>query len=151
LSSWPVAPRDGDPGATDAAAGPPRTQGRSVRQRLWRRCAARNQHHSRARPPPEEAAGRAQSDHRNRDAPRTGIPPRRAEGGAVMFDRNSLVTQLGWRLGIVLSIGTLLQMAWLFVHFRGLEAGNAEAGLMCELLDFFKDVAWTTPVIGIAT
>src|SRR5262245_48332440 len=68
-----------------------------------------------------------------------------------MFDRNPLVAQLGWRLGIVLSIGTLLQMAWLFVHFRGVETGHAEAGLMCELLDFFKDVAWTTPVIGVAT
>src|SRR5215813_5180916 len=68
-----------------------------------------------------------------------------------MFDRNSLVTRLGWRLGIVLSIGTLLQMAWLFVHFRGVETGHVEAGLMCELLDFFKDVAWTTPVIGVAT
>jgi hypothetical protein len=40
-----------------------------------------------------------------------------------MFDRNSLVTQLGWRLAIVLSIGTVLQVAWLFVHFRGVEAG----------------------------
>jgi signal transduction histidine kinase len=68
-----------------------------------------------------------------------------------MFDRNSLVTQLGWRLGIVLSIGTLLQMAWLFMHFRGVETSHANAGLMCELLDFFKDVAWTTPVIGVAT
>jgi signal transduction histidine kinase len=67
----------------------------------------------------------------------------------MMFDRNSLVTQLGWRLGIVLSIGALLQTAWLFAHFRGMEA--AEAGLVWELLDFFKDVAWTTPVIGIAT
>ena len=27
-----------------------------------------------------------------------------------MFDRNSLVAQLVWRLGIVLCIGTLLQM-----------------------------------------
>jgi len=68
-----------------------------------------------------------------------------------MFDRNSLVTRLGWRLGIVLSIGTLLQMAWLFVHFRGAETGYARAGLFCELFDFFKDVAWTTPVIGVAT
>ena len=68
-----------------------------------------------------------------------------------MFDRNSLVAQLGWRLGIVLSIGTLLQMAWLFMHFRGVETSHANAGLMCELLDFFKDVAWTTPVIGVAT
>src|SRR5262245_2373780 len=68
-----------------------------------------------------------------------------------MFDRNPLVAQLGWRLGIVLSIGTLLQMAWLFVHFRGVETSLADAGLMCELLDFFKDVAWTTPVIGVAT
>jgi hypothetical protein len=50
-----------------------------------------------------------------------------------MFDRNSLVTRLGWRLGIVLSIGTLLQMAWLFVHFRGAETGYARAGLFCEL------------------
>jgi len=69
----------------------------------------------------------------------------------MMFDRNSLVTQLGWRLGIVLSIGTLLQMAWLFVHFRGAETGLVRAGLMCELFDFFKDAAWTTPVIGVAT
>jgi signal transduction histidine kinase len=66
-----------------------------------------------------------------------------------MFDRNSLVTQLGWRLGIVLSIGALLQTAWLFAHFRGME--SADDGLLWELLDFFKDVAWTTPVIGIAT
>ena len=66
-----------------------------------------------------------------------------------MFDRNSLVTQLGWRLGMVLSIGTLLQMVWLFVHFRGAETGHARAGLFCELFDFFKDVAWTTPVIGV--
>src|SRR5215469_7111807 len=69
----------------------------------------------------------------------------------MMFDRNSLVTQLGWRLGIVLSIGTLLQMAWLFVHFRGAETGLAKAGVFCELFDFFKDVAWTTPVIGVVT
>ena len=68
-----------------------------------------------------------------------------------MFDRNSLVTQLGWRLAIVLSIGTVLQVAWLFVHFRGVEAGYADAGLIDELLDFFKDVAWTTPIIGITT
>ena len=68
-----------------------------------------------------------------------------------MFDRNSLVTQLGWRLAIVLSIGTVLQVAWLFVHFRGIEAGYADAGLVDELLDFFKDVAWTTPIIGITT
>lgn len=67
-----------------------------------------------------------------------------------MLDRNSLVTQLGWRLALVLAIGTLLQMAWLFAHFRGLEAGGDE-GLMYELLDFFKDVAWTTPAIGITT
>ena len=66
-----------------------------------------------------------------------------------MFDRNSLVTQLGWRLGIVLSIGALLQTAWLFAHFRGME--TADAGLVWELLDFFKDVAWTTPAIGITT
>jgi len=44
-----------------------------------------------------------------------------------MFDRNSLVTQLGWRLAIVLSIGTVLQVAWLFVHFRGVEAGYTDA------------------------
>jgi len=68
-----------------------------------------------------------------------------------MFDRNSLVTQLGWRLGIVLSIGTLLQMAWLFVHFRGAETTNARVGIFCELFDFFKDVAWTTPAIGVVT
>jgi len=68
-----------------------------------------------------------------------------------MFDRNSLVTQLGWRLGIVLTIGTLLQMAWLFEHFRGLETNYAETGFVDELFDFFKDVAWTTPIIGIAT
>ena len=68
-----------------------------------------------------------------------------------MFDRNSLVTQLGWRLAIVLSIGTVLQVAWLFIHFRGIEAGYADAGLIDELLDFFKDVAWTTPIIGITT
>src|SRR5262249_45363871 len=68
-----------------------------------------------------------------------------------MFDRNSLVTQLGWRLGLVLSIGTSLQMAWLFVHFRGVETGTVEEGLMYELFDFFKDVAWTTPLIGVAT
>jgi len=61
-----------------------------------------------------------------------------------MFDRNSLVTQLGWRLGIVLSVGTLLQMAWLFVHFRGAETTHARVGVFCELFDFFKDVAWTT-------
>jgi two-component system sensor histidine kinase TctE len=66
-----------------------------------------------------------------------------------MFDRNSLVTRLGWRLAIVLSMGALLQTAWLFAHFRGME--SAEDGLLWELLDFFKDVAWTTPVIGIAT
>jgi len=66
-----------------------------------------------------------------------------------MFDRNSLVTQLGWRLAIVLSIGALLQTAWLFMHFRGME--SAEEGFIWQLLDFFKDVAWTTPVIGIAT
>src|SRR5262249_18287009 len=90
-------------------------------------------------------------DCRDRDAPRTGISPRRAQGDAVMFDRNSLVTQLGWRLGLVLSIGTLLQMAWLFVHFRGVETGTVEEGLMYELFDFFRDVAWTTPVIGVAT
>jgi signal transduction histidine kinase len=42
-------------------------------------------------------------------------------------------------------------MAWLFAHFRGVEMESAEAGLIGELLDFFKDVAWTTPAIGIAT
>src|SRR5262245_66175533 len=68
-----------------------------------------------------------------------------------MFDRNSLVTQLGWRLGIVLSVGTLLQMAWLFLHFRGAETTNARVGVFCGLFDFFKDVAWTTPVIGVVT
>lgn len=67
-----------------------------------------------------------------------------------MFDRNSLVTRLGWRLALVLAIGTVLQMAWLFVHFRGVENYTAE-GLLDELVDFFKDVAWTTPAIGIAT
>jgi hypothetical protein len=61
-----------------------------------------------------------------------------------MFDRNSLVTRLGWRLALVLAIGTALQMAWLFVHFRGVESYNDE-GLLEELFDFFKDVAWTTP------
>src|SRR6516165_3581347 len=67
-----------------------------------------------------------------------------------MFDRNSLVTRLGWRLALVLTIGTVLQMAWLFVHFRGVETYSTE-GLLDELFDFFKDVAWTTPAIGIAT
>ena len=38
-----------------------------------------------------------------------------------MFDRKSLVTQLGWQLALVLAIGTLLQMVWLFMHFRGAE------------------------------
>jgi len=68
-----------------------------------------------------------------------------------MFDRNSLVTRLGWRLGIVLSIGTLLQMAWLFAHYRGAETAFAKVGFLCELLHFFQDVAWTTPLIGVAT
>jgi hypothetical protein len=72
------------------------------------------------------------------------------EGEDVMLDRNSLVTQLGWRLALALATGTLLQMAWLFAHFRGIEASGDE-GLTYELLDFFKDVAWTTPAIGIAT
>jgi signal transduction histidine kinase len=67
-----------------------------------------------------------------------------------MFDRNSLVTQLGWRLALVLASGTVLQMAWLFAHFRGLEDYGNE-GLLYELVDFFKDVAWTTLAIGIAT
>jgi hypothetical protein len=67
-----------------------------------------------------------------------------------MFDRNSLVTRLGWRLALVLAIDTVLQMAWLFVHFRGVENFGDE-GLLDELFDFFKDVAWTTPAIGIAT
>ena len=66
------------------------------------------------------------------------------------FDRNSLVTRLGWRLAMVLAIGTILQMAWLFAHFRGVEDYSDE-GLLYELFDFFKDVAWTTPAIGVAT
>ena len=67
-----------------------------------------------------------------------------------MLDRNSLVTRLGWGLAFVLTIGTVLQMAWLFVHFRGIES-YSDNGLLDELFDFFKDVAWTTPAIGIAT
>jgi signal transduction histidine kinase len=67
-----------------------------------------------------------------------------------MFDRNSLVTRLGWRLAVVLAIGTALQMAWLFAHFRGVE-DHSDEGLLYELFDFFRDVAWTTPAIGIAT
>jgi signal transduction histidine kinase len=66
-----------------------------------------------------------------------------------MFDRNSLVTRLGGWLALVLAIGTALQMAWLFVHFRGVEAYGEEG--LDELIDFFRDVAWTTPAIGIAT
>jgi signal transduction histidine kinase len=68
-----------------------------------------------------------------------------------MFDRNSLVTQLGWRLALVLAIGTSLQMGWLFAHFHGAEADQITEGLLYELFDFFKDVAWTTPAIGIVT
>ena len=49
-----------------------------------------------------------------------------------MFDRNSLVTQLGWRLALVLAIGTSLQMGWLFAHFRGAEANQAAEGLLYE-------------------
>src|SRR5262249_40155536 len=40
--------------------------------------------------------------------------------------------------------------AWLFAHFRGVEDYSNE-GLLYELFDFFKDVAWTTPAIGVAT
>jgi len=68
-----------------------------------------------------------------------------------MFDNNSLVTQLGWRLALVLSVGTSLQMAWLFVHFRGADEKYGAMGLLCQLFDFFKDAAWTTPAIGVAT
>ena len=68
-----------------------------------------------------------------------------------MFDSNSLVAQLGWRLALVLSVGTSLQMAWLFVHFRGAEENHGAMRLMCQLFDFFKDAAWTTPAIGVAT
>jgi signal transduction histidine kinase len=68
-----------------------------------------------------------------------------------MFDRNSLVTQLGWRLALVLAAGTLLQMGWLFAHFRGIEAGSVDEGFLGDFVDFFRDVAWTTPAIGIAT
>jgi signal transduction histidine kinase len=68
-----------------------------------------------------------------------------------MFDRKSLVTQLGLQLALVLAIGTLLQMVWLFVHFRGASTNPAAVGLMCQVFDFFKDVAWTTPTIGVAT
>ena len=32
------------------------------------------------------------------------------------------------RPGTVLDAGTLLQMAWLFVHFRGIEAGDVDEG-----------------------
>ena len=62
-----------------------------------------------------------------------------------MFDRKSLVTQLGLRLALVLAIGTSLQMGWLFAHFRGAEVDHVAEGLVYELFDFFKDVAWTTP------
>src|SRR5262245_56470066 len=68
-----------------------------------------------------------------------------------MFDSKSLVTQLGWRLALVLTVGTSLQMAWLFVHFRGAEESHGAMRLMCQLFDFFKDAAWTTPAIGVAT
>ena len=58
------------------------------------------------------------------------------KGDAVMFDRNSPVTQLGWRLAIVLSIGTVLQVAWLFRAFsrrRGGLCGCRTESMSCSI------------------
>jgi len=54
----------------------------------------------------------------------------------LIVNHQLLRKSVDWRLAIVLSIGTALQVAWLFVPFRGVEAGYADAGLIDELLDF---------------
>jgi signal transduction histidine kinase len=68
-----------------------------------------------------------------------------------MLDRKSLVAQLGWRLATVLTLATAIELAWLFYHFRGADSSFGAGSLRYVIFDFFVDVAWTLPVIGIVT
>jgi signal transduction histidine kinase len=69
----------------------------------------------------------------------------------MLTDGKSLVAQLGWRLAAVLSVATLMQLGWLFYHFRGADALYGAGSLQFALFDFFVDTAWMIPLIGIVT